>query len=64
MTIPVCFGCGGSALGGLTICGRYLCPHCEKALVRSNADHPDYDRWVTSFRRFWEDISAPSDKNK
>lgn len=64
MTIPVCFGCGGSISGGLTICGRYLCPRCEKEIMDSNAVEKDYDHWVASFRRFWEDLTAPTDNSK
>lgn len=59
---PECFGCGGATPGGLSICGRYLCPTCEDRIMKSKAEKNDYDYWVGRFREFWERLSADLSK--
>lgn len=56
MTVPVCFGCGGSSANGLNICGQYLCPDCEAKLIRSTTGKLDYQHWIDCCRKFWEEL--------
>lgn len=54
MDIPECFGCGAATPGGLRILGQYLCKDCEQKMVRCSTGKIDYQHWIDSCRRFWE----------
>lgn len=54
MDNPKCFSCGASTMGGLKILGQYLCKDCESKLVRCQTGKIDYQHWIDSCRRFWE----------
>jgi hypothetical protein len=56
MTTLKCLGCGEPAPGGMQICGQYLCPGCEEKMVCSEAGKKDYQHWMDSCRRFWENL--------
>lgn len=54
MDNPECFSCGASASGGLKILGQYLCKDCETNLVKCKIDKIEYQHWIDSCRRFWD----------
>lgn len=54
MDNPECFSCGASTPGGLKILGQYLCKDCEAKLVGCQTGKIDYQHWIDSCRRFWE----------
>jgi hypothetical protein len=54
MDNPECFSCGASTSGGLIILGQYLCKNCETSMVKCQTEKFDYQHWIDSCRRFWE----------
>ena len=52
-----CFGCGSSTdETSLKICGQSLCPACEEKILHSDAGKTDYQHWIDSCKKFWEEL--------
>ena len=54
----LCFGCGKANPENLKIFDAYLCADCEAQLLASNAGKGDYQHWIDSCRRLWDQITA------
>jgi hypothetical protein len=54
----LCLSCGKADSEGLSILGAYLCGECESKLIKSTVATDDYQHWVTSCRKLWEDIKT------
>lgn len=63
MDNPECFSCGASISGGLKILGQYLCKKCEMSLVKCGSDQIEYQHWVDSCRRFWDNSRVKLDES-
>ncbi|MGD9155756.1 MAG: sigma factor G inhibitor Gin [Bacillota bacterium] len=60
----LCLSCGKPDPESLAILGAYLCPACERKLVKSTAAAGDYRHWMASCRKLWENMKTVDFKNE
>lgn len=52
-----CLLCGRHAHDALTICNAAVCRECERLVVTSHPQDPEYEHFVQRFRIFWEGLA-------
>jgi hypothetical protein len=48
-----CLACGADDCAGLRLLQRFLCTECERQLVQTDVDAPQYEDWVRMIKKIW-----------
>ena len=54
---PLCVVCNRQPTSAITIAGHLLCDECESQIVQVRPSDPDYDRFVSHLREFWNGLA-------